>query len=116
MVENQSQNVAKKYFEVSNQSDFDEIQKLLVDTASYSSQNTGLYLWANSIIEMQKKFHWSFEKLEWRILQIYEEKPGIVYIDFDFSGIKSWVEINFSGIEYILVVDEKIQHIEIKNK
>lgn len=65
---------------------------------------------------MQKVFHKSFEKLEWKVQAIEEEKPWIVRIDFGFEWVKDWEEIVFSGIEYLVVVDGKIQHIEIRNK
>jgi len=108
--------LTKYYFEISNKSDFYEIKKLLEPNTTYSSQNIGLYLGVDSIIDMQKKFHWSFEKLEWKILKIVEEKEWIVRIEFDFVGLKEWEDIKSSGIEYVIVLDEKIQHIEIKNK
>lgn len=108
--------LTKCYFELSNESNFPEITKLFHVNATYSSQNTWLYLWVKDIIDMQKIFHWSFEKLEWQLNEISEEKPWIVRVDFDFSGIKDWEQIHFSGIEYVVVVDDKIQHIEIRNK
>ena len=89
--------IALKYFEVSNVSNFEEIEKLFHENITYSSQNTGLYLWIPDIIEMQKKL--------W-----------IVRVDFEFIWLKPWEEIRFSWIEYIIVVDGKIQHIEIRNK
>lgn len=108
--------IARKYFEVSNKSDFVEIWKLLSDTTTYSSQNTWLYLWVESILEMQQEFHDSYESLKWEIQDICEENPWIVRVEFDFIGIKQWEEITFSWIEYIIVVQDKIQHIEIRNK
>ena len=108
--------IALKYFEVSNVSNFEEIEKLFHENITYSSQNTGLYVWVANIIEMQKKFHGSFESLEWKLWEVLEKKLWIVRVDFEFIWLKPWEEIRFSWIEYIIVVDEKIQHIEIKNK
>jgi len=108
--------IALKYFEVSNQSDFEEIEKLFHENITYSSQNTGLYLWVQDILEMQKNFHGSFESLDWKILNSQEEKPGIMRVDFEFAWVKAWEEVKFIGVEYVIVVDGKIQHIEIKNK
>ena len=108
---------ALSYFEVSNISDFDRISELFTESSTYSSQNTGLYVWIDDIIAMQKTFHNSFERLNWEIKSISEEKPWIIRVDFDFSGTKKdWEELNFSGIEYVIVVNDKIQHIEIRNK
>jgi len=108
--------IAKKYFEVSNQSDFREISKLLNTSSTYSSQNTGLYLWVDDIIEMQKAFHESFESLNWDIIDIREEKLWIVKVNFVFKWLKKWEKVEFSAIEYIVVLDWIIQHIEIRNK
>jgi ketosteroid isomerase-like protein len=59
--------LTKHYFEVSNKSDFTEIEKLFTENATYSSQNTGLYLGIDDIVDMQRNFHRSFEKLEWKV-------------------------------------------------
>lgn len=67
--------IVKKYFEVSNESNFFEIEKFFTDSSTYSSQNTGLYLGKEDIIAMQKKFHQSFSKLQWKIQELKEEKP-----------------------------------------
>jgi len=109
-------NIAQRYFEASNRSNFVEIWLLLSDSSTYSSQNTGLYLGREAIIEMQQNFHESFTSLQWDIKEIYEEKPGIICVDFEFIWVKQWEEIQFSGLEYIIVLDGIIQHIEIKNK
>jgi len=82
----------------------------------YFDKNTGLYLWIQDILDMQKSFHGSFESLEWKIIDSHEEKPGIIKVDFEFIWVKSWEEIRFQGVEYIIVANCKIQHIEIKNK
>lgn len=109
--------LSKYYFQVSNESNFEEIRKFFSESSTYSSQNTGLYLGEESIMEMQKKFHRSFENLNWNIDSINEIKPGIVWIDFTFSGTKTnWETVIFSGYESIIIFNEKIQHIEIKNK
>ena len=107
---------ATYYFEVSNKSDFTEIEKLFTDSSTYSSQNTGLYLWRDSIIAMQKIFHTSFDKLVWNIESIEEEKEWIVKVVFTFRGEKDKKTISFSGVEYVVVYQWKIQHIDIRNK
>lgn len=108
--------ITKQYFEASNESDFFMIADLFMPNITYSSVTTGLYLWVDSIIEMQKKFHNSFESLEWKIQNIEEEKAWIVRVDFEFHWVKSGEKVEFSWIEYIIVIDWKIQHIEIRSK
>jgi hypothetical protein len=108
--------ITQKYFEYSNLSDFEKIAGLLSHTSTYSSQNTGLYVWVDAIIKMQEVFHNSFESLHWNTIQALEEKPGIIRVDFEFTWVKDWEKIEFSAIEFIIIVDGVIQHIEIRNK
>ena len=109
--------IIKDYFNVSNESNFDEIEKYFTTASTYSSQNTGLYLWVEDILKMQKSFHNSFNKLHWDINEIKEIKAWIFLVDFNFVWEKkTWEIINFSWLEYIILYEWKIQHIEIKNK
>ena len=109
--------VAKKYFDLSNESDLDEVKKLFSYTTTYSSQTTGIYLGVEDIISMQRDFHGKFEQLHWTVNSIEEVKPGIVLFDYDFNAkTKSGEEIHSSGYEYVIVLDGIIQHVEIRNK
>lgn len=111
------ENLIKYYFDISNESNFLKIWELFIDSSTYSSQNTGIFLGVKEILKMQKEFHESFEKLKWNINKIKELKSGIFLVDFDFSGKKkTGEEILFSGLECIVLYKWKIQHIEIKNK
>lgn len=105
------------YFEVSNESNFQEIEKLFTNSSTYSSQNTGLFLWVENIIEMQKTFHNSFNNLKWIVNWVDKIKSWIFLVDFSFFWEKkSWEKIAFSWLESIIIFEWKIQHIEIKNK
>lgn len=109
--------IARLYFSLSNKSDFESIAKLFTDTTTYSSQNTGIYLGADNIIAMQKNFHEGFQKLHWRVNSVEETKPGVVLFDYDFEAMtKSGEVVNSSGLEYVIVFKDKIQHIEVKSK
>lgn len=109
--------IAKRYFELSNKSDFNGISELFIPTTTYSSQNTGLYLGKDNIIAMQKTFHDKFSSLRWRINSAEEVKPGIIRFDYDFlAETPNGEKIEGSGLEYVIVHDGKIQHIEIHNK
>lgn len=109
--------IAKLYFELSNNSDFDGISKLLTESTTYSSQNTGVYLGVKDILEMQRAYHGKFKSLHWRVNSVKEEKPGVILFDYDFSGIqKDGQEVESSGLEYVIVMKEKILHIETRNK
>ena len=109
--------LAKHYFDLSNDSDLDEIRKLMTESTTYSSQNTGVYLGADQIMKMQRAFHGSFESLGWEISHVEEVRPGVVCFDFVFSGrTKAGEEVRRPGIEYVIVYNGKLQHIEVRNK
>lgn len=109
--------IAQLYFELSNESDFGGIEKLFAETATYSSQNTGLYAGKANILTMQREFHGKFKSLNWQVNSVEEVKPGIILFDYDFKGVmNNGEEITSSGLEYVIVVDGKIQHIEIRSK
>lgn len=108
---------AKLYFELSNKSDFDGIAKLFTGTTTYSSQTTGVYLGVEDIIKMQREFHGKFSALNWEVNFVEEVKPGIVLFDYDFlATTKDGERVQASGFEYVIVYDDKIQHIEIRSK
>ena len=108
--------VTKQYFVLSNKSNFEGIKKLLTNSTTYSSVNTGIYLGKDSIIEMQRKFHGEFESLHWKVNSIHEVKPGIVLVDYSFAGKKMTGEtVKTTGVEYVVVYNDHIQHIEIRN-
>ncbi len=109
--------LAKEYFEASNESDMKTISHMMSDSTTYSSPSTGLYLWVENIITMQGQFHASFEYLSWEVTSYFEEKPWIVLCCFNFRWKKkNWEDVSFSGKEYIIVFEWKIQHIEIQSK
>jgi hypothetical protein len=112
-----AQETAERYFQLSNKSDFENIAKLFTDTTTYSSQSTGLYVGSDDIIRMQKTFHGSFSALNWEVESVTEIKPDIVLFEYEFNASKPDGEkIKSSGIEYVIVKDDKILHIEIRNK
>jgi len=109
--------IAAQYFELSNKSDFEAIGKLFADTPTYSSESTGVYLGRDGILAMQKQFHGRFSRLYWSINSVQELKPGVVVIDYDFTGTtRNHKTVTTSGLEYVIVSQNKIQHIEIRAK
>ena len=109
--------VAKHYFDLSNDSDLDGIRKLMTESTTYSSQNTGVYLGVDQIMEMQAEFHGSFETLGWEINRVEEVRPGVVCFDFVFSGkTKTGEKVRRPGIEYVIVYNGKLQHIEVRSR
>ena len=109
--------LAKHYFDLSNEGRLADIKKLFTPSSTYSSANTGVYLGADQIMDMQKKFFASFETMGWDVHSVKEIKPGIVFFDFTFSGKTLDGEaVHRVGQEYVIVYNGKIQHIEVRNK
>jgi len=109
--------IAQHYFDLSNKSDFTGIASLFTDSTTYSSQTTGLYLGKDEILKMQRNFHGKFHSLHWAVNSVSEVKPGIIKFDYNFiAETPSSEKIESSGIEYVIVHDDKIQHIEIRSK
>ncbi len=108
---------AQFYFELSNKSNLDTIENLFTETSTYSSQSIGIYLGRDSIMAMQRVFHSNFSSLQWRVNSVEEVKPGITLFNFDFVGeTLAGEKVVTSGLEYIIVHQGKIQHIEIRDK
>ncbi|HMS23712.1 MAG TPA: nuclear transport factor 2 family protein [Candidatus Saccharibacteria bacterium] len=108
---------AKLYFELSNKSDFDNIEKLFTDKTVYISQATGEYVGKKDIIAMQRNFHGQFSSLNWRVTSVKEVKPGVILFDFDFVGEMLDGEVmKTSGQETVTVSHDKIIKIVITKK
>jgi hypothetical protein len=109
--------LAEHYFDLSNHSDIDGIAGFLTESTTYSSPVTGVYLGRDAIITMQRAFHAKFRSLSWKVNSVEEVKPGIVLFEYDFMGeLPNGDKVTSSGLEYVIVFDGKIQHIEIRNK
>ena len=66
---------------------------------------------------MQQQFFAGYETLGWVVNSAEEVKPGIVLFDFSFSGkTLDGKAVNRDGLEYVIIHNNKIQHIEVKNK
>ncbi len=108
--------LAKQYFSLSNKSDMAGIRAMMRDSTTYSSANTGVYLGVEAILEMQTAFHTRFATLNWDVHSIDEERPGVVRFTFTFSaGTHEGEELQFDGVEYVIIHDGHIQHIEVRN-
>lgn len=109
--------LAKHYFDLSNDGKLAEIGQLFTPASTYSSANSGIYLGAEQIMAMQAEFFAGYETLNWEVNRVEEVKPGIVLFDFSFTGKTLDGEVICrSGLEYVIVHQGKIQHIEVRNK
>jgi len=108
--------LAKHYFALSNTSDMAGIRALMTPGTTYSSANTGVYLGVDQIMEMQTRFLESFETLSWDVTSAEEVRPGVVRFEFVLSGVKhDGEQVRLSGVEYVIVYNGKLQHIEVRN-
>ena len=112
-----SKELALHYFDLSNAGKLDEIRKLMTDSTTYSSANTGVYLGVDDIIKMQTEFFAKFENLSWEIHKVETPKPDIIVFDFTFNGrTLDGEKIVRPGIETIVGYQGKIQHVEVRSK
>ena len=109
--------VAERYFQLSNEGRLDDIEAMFTPTSTYSSAHTGIYLGTEDIMAMQRKFYASFETMGWDIHAVDEVKPGIVWFDFTFTGRTHEGEaVIRPGVEYVVVVDGRLRHVEVRSK
>ena len=108
--------IARDYFELSNARNLESIENLFADEATYSSDNTGLYFGKQDIMAMIHRFFDSFPHIYWQIDSIEEKTLHIVEIHFRVSSKdKDGNEINRAGKETLVIADEKIRHVEVRN-
>jgi hypothetical protein len=106
--------IARTYFEYSNQSDMAQIRSLLTENCTYYSRQLGFFIGRDDVIAMQAEFHDQYQSLSWEILSLNELKPNVVEIEFDFEGILRNGELQKrQGREHILIYDGLIQHIAV---
>ena len=109
--------IAEQYFALSNAGKLDEIEALFTPSSTYSSANTGVFLGAEQIMGMKRTFFSSFKKMAWDVHNVEEVRPGVVLFDFTFSGVTNDDEnINRRGLEYVIVYNDKLQHVEVRNE
>lgn len=114
---NETLDIAKKYFELSNVRNLVEVEEFFTDTTVYISANTGSFTGKREIMEMMRNFFASFQKLHWEIQSVEETTPDTVILDFKLTGTKNDGEsVVKEGLESITVADGKIARIEIRNK
>ena len=107
--------LAKHYFDLSNDSNFDEITPMFTDSSTFYSGKHDLFLGGTEIMSMQRAHHGSYQALHWHVTQVAEVKPGIIRFDFDFKGkTNAGGEVEYSGIEHVVIHQGKIQHIQIR--
>lgn len=108
--------IAKRYFELSNQSDMDSIESMFTDSSTYSSVNIGVYLGKSQIMVMMRTFHASFQSLNWTIDRSEEIRPGVAHIAFSLYSLNNLGEVNESrGNEYVLAFNGLLQHVEVRD-
>jgi hypothetical protein len=108
--------LAKRYFELSNQGDMNSIGAMFTDSSTYSSVNTGVYLGRSQIMNMMRAFHSAYASLNWTINSIEEIRPGVAQIEFTLRSVNTQGEVTEShGNEYVLAFNGRLQHVEVRS-
>jgi len=108
--------LAKYYFDLSNASDFTTIETLFDEKSTFCTRNLDYFVGVKNIMSMQKAHHGSYQKLRWEVTTVEEIKAGVMRFEFDFSALNKANElIQFSGIEFVVIRDGIIRHIDIRS-
>ena len=68
-------------------------------------------------MNMMRPFFDAFKTLKWDIKSIDETSDGVVLFDFVFSGeTLEGKRVIIEGLEYVIIYEDKIQHIDVRNK
>lgn len=108
--------ITQQYFNLSNNRDLNNIFTLFAEDSTYSSDNTGLYFGVSDISQMMIRFYDSYPLLVWHIKTMEEITPYIVEVSFTLTMKDNNGEvIEKPGIERVVVVDQKLRHVEVRN-
>lgn len=109
--------LAKHYFELSNQSDFENITELFDESSTFCTRNNEYFIGAENIMRMQRLHHGLYKKLNWSVNDVEEVKPGVICFDFSFEGMTQTDElVQITGIEVVIIQDGIIRHIDVRSK
>ena len=109
--------IAKHYFDLSNNSDFESIAKLFDENSTFCTRNLEYFIGVENIIIMQRAHHGLYQKLKWTVNSVTEIKSGVICFDFSFEGVNQIGEVvKAVGLEYVIIKDGKIRHIDVKGR
>ena len=109
--------LATHYFDLSNKSDFDNIAKLFDENSTFCTRNLEYFIGSTQIMQMQRVHHGLYKKLNWAVNTVQEIKPGVICFNFSFEGITQTDElVQMAGVEYVIIQDGKIRHIDVRGK
>ena len=112
-----SLDIAQLYFNLSNKSDLEAIGALFDESTTYVSPTMGTFKGKKVILVMQQAFHDKFTTLHSQVNSVEEVEPDVFLFEYTFKGeLPDKEAILSSGLEYISVRNDKILHVEIKNK
>lgn len=109
--------MAKSYFQLSNEARLERIETLFHPHATYSSATYGLYYGPEAILAMMRPFFASYERRRWTVVSAEAWSENIAEVVFSFEGVTTGGEqILREGVERLVVHNDKIQHIEVRPK
>ena len=107
--------LAQDYFELSNVSDFTNIEKLFDENSTFRARNAEFFIGVKDIMAMQKAHHSSYQELFWQVIKIKQLKRNVINVEFEFKGVNQTGEyINFLGTEHIIIRSGIIRHIDVR--
>ena len=107
--------IAKHYFQLSNESNLEDISRMFCENSTFRSGKNVLFLGVQDIMAMQHIHHGMYKKLRWHVKDVKEIKPGIIHFEFDFEGVThSEEQIAYSGMEDVIIYKGKIQHVQVQ--
>lgn len=107
--------ISQHYFTLSNDRDLDAIESLFAPDATYSSDATGEYSDREAIMTMMRGFFARYEYLHWTIDAIEEISPATIEVHFHAVFEDRESKMEKSGIEHIIIHDNLIQSIKVRN-
>ena len=107
--------LAKYYFDLSNDSDFAKISELFNSSTTFCNAKNDFFLGRDDIMLMQRKHHGMYKQLHWHVDSVEETKPNIISFVFTFSGeLLHGEPVSYKGEETLIIHEQKIQHIQVK--
>ncbi len=106
-----------KYYKLLNERNLTHVALLFHESATYSSNNTGVYFGKKDIIKMIDSFYNEFPQLHWIFHAIKTINDNIAEIDLTlYATDEGGNKIQRSNIETVVTENDYIRHIEVRNK
>lgn len=107
--------LAKLYFTLSNEKNLTEIGWLIHPDSIYDSENTGIHMGRENIMEMMTTFFDLFESIHWTIEDIASSDESVIILFYLQGTKKDGTTVEKKWKETIIVKDSLIYSIKVQN-